>query len=80
MSRIEDKIIQSLLFDERYARQVVPFINLEYFESKPDKVLIEECVKYLEKYNKLITPDMLLIEISERKDFSQSDFDDTISQ
>jgi hypothetical protein len=80
MSRIEDKIIQSLLFDEKYARQVVPFINLEYFETKPDKVLVEECVKYLEKYNKLITPDMLIIEISERKDFSQTDFEETKKQ
>ncbi|MHB8123407.1 MAG: DnaB-like helicase C-terminal domain-containing protein [Desulfuromonadaceae bacterium] len=71
--RIEDKIISGLIHDEEFCRKVLPFTKTEFFEERNDQFIVREVTNYFNKYNKLITRDILEIEILNRKDLNQSD-------
>lgn len=70
MSRIEPKIIVSMFWNEQFLRAVAPFIQPEYFADYSEKIIIEESLKFFHKYNKSPTPNIIDIEISNRKDVS----------
>lgn len=70
---LEDKIIESLLFSEDYARRVVPHVRSEYFEDHGHQVVVEEITRYFNEYSRPITKDILEIEVMKRKDLSQTD-------
>jgi replicative DNA helicase len=65
---LEDKIIESLLFSEDYARRVVPHVRSEYFEDHGHQVVVEEITRYFNEYSRPITKDILEIEVMKRKD------------
>jgi len=71
--RLEDQIINGLLYDEEYSRQVIPFIKVPYFEDKYDKLLISEIIDFHTKYNKRITKDILEISVLNRTDLTGED-------
>jgi replicative DNA helicase len=73
MESVELTVLKNLIFNEDYSRKVIPFINLEYFEDNSQKIIFEETVKFILKYNSQITTESLLIEISNRKDINESD-------
>jgi archaellum biogenesis ATPase FlaH len=73
MESVELTVLKNLIFNEEYSRKVIPFINLEYFEDNSQKIIFEETVKFILKYNSQITLESLLIEISNRKDINESD-------
>ena len=61
---IEYHILQAMVNDEDYSRQVSPFLKSEYF-TQPDQKLIYKLIsEYFEKYNALPTPEALGIEIN----------------
>lgn len=66
--RLEDQILSSLIYSDEYARKIIPFLKLEYFEHRTDRVVAEEIVKHFNKYNKHISREALLIELSNRDD------------
>jgi replicative DNA helicase len=74
------------MYDEEFARKVIPFIKEDYFTDRNDQVVIEEIVKFFDKYSKLITKEILTIEVLDRKDLSQTEakqlpeFVDTIAE
>ena len=69
--RIEQKILTNLVYNEEYCRKVLPFIKAEYFAARPDRVVVEEIVKFFGKFNKPATKDILKIEIGNRTDLSE---------
>ena len=71
--RIEEKILSSLIYDEHYCRQVVPFIKKEYFADRKEAILAEEIVKFFTEYNKPLTKDILSIEVSNRRDLNDKE-------
>ena len=71
--RIENTILSNLIHDEEYSRQVIPFLRKKYFSDRKESIVFEEIVKFFEKYNKPITPEILSIEVANRKDISDSD-------
>ena len=71
--RIEGQIITGLMYNEDYARKVIPFIKDDYFADRFDSIIVEETVKFFDKYNKLITKEILEIEVFARTDLSQSE-------
>lgn len=73
MMRLEDKIIAGLIFDEDYTRKIMPFIKAEYFEDRNDQIVVKEIVKFFSEYNKLVTKDILEIEVLNRKDLTQKE-------
>ena len=73
MDRIEVTILKNLTYNEKYCRKVFPFIKSEYFNEKHERVIFEEIAKFVEKYNKLATKEILHIELDNRKDITDED-------
>ena len=71
METIEHTILKNLLYNEEYSRKVIPFIKPEYFQEVSQKIMFEEIVSFITKYNTQVTVEALLIEISDRKDLNE---------
>ena len=41
MERLELTILRNLVFNEDYARKVIPFIQPEYYEQRVEKIVFE---------------------------------------
>jgi hypothetical protein len=52
MNRIETMILRNLLYNETYARKVLPFLKPEYFSDKVEKVLLVKINEFISTYNK----------------------------
>ena len=72
--RVPLTILKTLLHDEQFTRQVLPFVQSEYFEERSDRVIFEEISSYLKDYNGLPTKEVLHIEIEKRTDLSEDEF------
>ncbi len=72
MESVELTVLKNLVFNEDYARKVIPFIQPDYFSDECQKIIFEEIVKFILNYNSQITIEALLIEISNRKDINES--------
>jgi hypothetical protein len=79
MDRIETTILQNLIFNEQFLRKVLPFIQLDYFTNREEKVIFEEIAKFTIKYNNTIPKEALLIELQNRTDQTQQEMDKIIS-
>jgi archaellum biogenesis ATPase FlaH len=83
MERLEITILRNLIFNEDYARKVIPFIQPEYFEQRIEKIVFEETVQFIVKYGSSITVEALGIEIDNRRDLTESenkDISDLVSK
>jgi len=68
---IERTILTNLLNNEEYIRKVIPFIKPEYFDVKEERVIFDEILKFVDKYNKPSTQTALEIEVGTRKDLNE---------
>jgi len=73
-NRLEDTILTNLVFNEEYARKVLPFLKDEYFGTRSDKLLFESVYDFITKYNNLPTKETLIIELNNRKDINEEEF------
>ena len=78
MEKVEFLILRNLLFNEEYARKVVPFIKGEYFEDVNQKIVFEEILKFIQEYNQMPTQEVLLIEVEKRNDVNESIFKELV--
>jgi replicative DNA helicase len=78
MEKVEFLILRNLLFNEDYARKVIPFIKNEYFEDPHQKIIFEEIFKFVQEYNQLATKEVLLIEVEKRSDVNESSFKELV--
>ena len=76
MERLEHTILRNLVYNEDYSRKVIPFIQPEYFEQRSEKVIFEEIVHFIVKYNSAITKEALGIEIENRTDLTETEIKD----
>ena len=70
---IERTILTNLLNNEEYIRKVLPFIKSEYFDVKEERVIFDEILKFVDKYNKPSTQTSLEIEVGTRKDLNDTE-------
>ena len=77
MDRIETTIISNLIYNEEYCRKVLPFIKTQYFNDKKERVVFETVCEFVVKYGKMITKEILHIELDNRKDISDSELVDS---
>ena len=73
MERLEVTILRNLVFNDEYARKVIPFITPEYFQEKADKVIFDEVAKFIIKYGTSITIEALSIEVENRRDLNEDE-------
>ena len=74
--RIEQTILSNLLHNEEYSRKVLPFLNKRYFSDRKEAIIFEEYQKFFDKYNKPITKEILAIEVSNRKDLTDKEYNE----
>jgi len=78
MERLETTIIKNLIFNEDYARKILPFIKSEYFTDNTEKILFEEVEEYINHYKHLPTYESLVINFSESKKLTEQQVQDSI--
>lgn len=60
---LEHTILARVLFDDKYTRKVLPYLNVEYFQDKNDQVIMSHVRDYFNKHNVAPSKTALLIEI-----------------
>lgn len=74
MLRTEDVVISNLLYNEDYARIVIPNTNLTYFSDKIDRLVVDHICNFFATNGKLPTKKILAIELSKVQSLSESEF------
>ena len=78
MKRLETTILKNLIFNEDYARKILPFIKSEYFTDNTEKLLFEEVNEYINHYKNLPTYESLVINFTESKQLTEQQVRDSI--
>jgi replicative DNA helicase len=76
--RIERTILSNLIYNEDFLRKVLPFIDPDYFDSRTERVVFEEIAKFIAKYDKMPTNEIIGIEIKDRTDLTQDEYSETL--
>ena len=61
--RLETTILKNLIYNEEYTRKALPFLSVNYFQEREDKILYEKIAEYINQYNTLPTQEALAIEL-----------------
>ena len=78
MKRLETTILKNLIFNEDYARKILPFIKSEYFTDNTEKILFEEVNEYINHYKNLPTYESLVINFTESKKLTEQQVRDSV--
>ena len=70
MERIETTILRNLVYNEEYARKTIPFIQSDFFEERSEKIIFDEIVSFITKYDSCATTEALNIEVENRTDLT----------
>jgi len=71
---IETAILSNLVFNEEYARKVIPFLKDEYFTGQTDKTIYRLIKEYVDKYNAFPSKEALAIDLSNKDGVSEETF------
>ena len=71
---IECVIISNLLFNEGYARKVIPFLKQDYFSDYIEKTLFNLINDYVQKYNSFPSKEALAIDLSNKYGLNEDTF------
>ena len=63
VKRLETTILSNLIYNEDYARKVIPFIKEEYFQDGIEKVIFKTIWQYADQYKSAATISALAIEL-----------------
>ena len=75
---IENSIFTHLLFNETYARKVIPFLKDEYFGDQSDRLIFQLINDYVGKYNAFPSKEALAIDLTNRSGISDQTFKETV--
>lgn len=64
-------ILRELIHNDDYARKVLPFIKVEYFQDRNEKVIYSEISSFINQYNNLPTQEALAISIGNKSDLKE---------
>jgi replicative DNA helicase len=71
MKRLERTILKNLIYNEEYARKVIPFIKPDYFSDVNEKNIFKEVQDFANKYKTLPTHEALVINFTESKSLTE---------
>jgi len=74
MKTVETVILQNLIYDEEYARKVIPFIKGEYFHSKIERLVFDMIKDFIIKFNNLPTKEALSIELDKNSTLNEEEY------
>ncbi len=72
---IEQNILSGVLYNEEYARSVLPFLSLNYFRDDGQRIVLGLIQNYIEKYNKTPSVEALAIDLTNKDGLSQKAFE-----
>lgn len=72
---MEETVLANLIYNEKYARKVIPYLNNELFYEQDEKVLFRLIDEYIDKYNALPTKETLYIDLENVEDIGQVTFE-----
>jgi hypothetical protein len=72
---IERVILSNLLYNEEFARKIIPFLKDEYFYDNGERVIFSLIDSYSKKYNSFPSMEALYIDLSNVEGLSQHVFD-----
>jgi replicative DNA helicase len=70
----ENLVLTNLIYNEKYIRNVLPYIKTAYFENKNNKVLFDLIHHYFQKYNRNPTRQTLKIDLENSSNISDQQF------
>lgn len=71
-------ILSNLIESEKYARKVIPFLNISYFVEKPEKLIFTSIIKHYEEYNILPTKTEIAHYIATNDDITDHQHDESM--
>jgi replicative DNA helicase len=71
---IEETILTQLIYNETYARKVLPFLKADYFQDRKERVVFEEIRKFVDSYKKIPTKQSLEIDLDNRRDLTDEEY------
>lgn len=71
---IETTIFSNLIFNEEYARKVIPFLKGEYFSDPKDRITFQIIDEYVAKYNALPSKEAMAIDLSNKTGLNEQTF------
>ena len=75
---LEVTILGNLVYNEKYARKVLPFLKSDYFTAREYKVIFLEIHEYISQYDAMPSLNAIGIECQERTDLTEEQFKDII--
>jgi replicative DNA helicase len=78
MKRLETTILKNLIFNEDYARKILPFIKNEYFQDSTEKIVFNEINSHIQEYKHLPTYESLVINFTESKSLTEQQVRDAV--
>ena len=78
MNRLEHSILKNLIYNETFARKVLPFLRNDYFSDNTEKVVYKEVDDFINKYNSLPTHEALIINLTESKKLTEQEVRNSI--
>tara|TARA_B000000557_G_scaffold40386_1_gene29415 strand:+ start:79 stop:1461 length:1383 start_codon:yes stop_codon:yes gene_type:complete len=77
--RIEETILRNLFYTEEYYRKVVPFLKPDYFQEYHERIIFEEILDFSNKYDKVPTKEVVIINLQNRSDLTEDSFNSAVS-
>ena len=75
---LEVTILSNLMYHEKYARKVLPFLKSDYFTDRSNKIIFLEIHEYISQYDALPSVNAIGIECQERNDLNEDQFKEVI--
>ena len=75
---LEVTILSNLVYSEKYARKVLPFLKSEYFTAREHKIIFLEIHEYISQYDTCPSLNAIGIECQERTDLTEDQFKEII--
>lgn len=70
----EPVIFNNLIFNEDYARKVIPFLKDEYFSDHSERIIFQLIDEYVKKYNSFPSKEALAIDLSNKENVNEQTF------
>jgi replicative DNA helicase len=78
MKRLETSILKNLIYNEDYARKIIPFIKDEYFSDTTERRVFKEIETFINQYKNLPTYESLVINFTESKHLTEAEVQNAV--
>jgi replicative DNA helicase len=75
--RIENQILNNLIYNEEFTRKSLPFIKIEYFKESQHRIIFNLVDDFIKKYNKMPSKESLLIDLENKNSLNEEDYKKT---